>query len=122
LYEGGAKAVSETKDPMIELARLVDPTARKLRKEWEAHEETRQQAHGIIEKARFAIEGPTRAPDATFTLRLSYGPVKGYNEAGVGRHQRTAGRGRWTGGVDARDGQSGRDTRASPRADRSRGP
>ena len=82
LYEGGAKAVSETKDAMIELARLVDPTARKLRKEWEAHEETRQQAHGIIEKARFAIEGPTRAPDATFTLRLSYGPVRGYEDAG----------------------------------------
>jgi hypothetical protein len=82
LYEDGAKAVSETKDPMIELARLVDPIARKLRKEWEAHEETRQQAHGVIEKARFAIEGPTRAPDATFTLRLSYGPVKGYDEAG----------------------------------------
>jgi hypothetical protein len=82
LYEGGAKALTETKDPMIELARLVDPQARALRKEWEAHEETRQQAHGIIEKARFALEGPTRAPDATFTLRLSYGPVKSYEEAG----------------------------------------
>jgi hypothetical protein len=82
LYEGGAKALAEAKDPMIELARLVDPLARKLRKEWEGHEETKQQAHGVIEKARFAIEGPTRAPDATFTLRLSYGPVKGYMEDG----------------------------------------
>ncbi len=82
LYEGGAKAVAATKDPMIELARLVDAPARALRKEWEGHDETKQQAHGVIEKARFALEGPTRAPDATFTLRLSYGPVKGYEEDG----------------------------------------
>ena len=82
LYEGGAKAIAGTRDPMIEIARRVDAQARKLRKEWEAHEETRQQAHGVIEKARFAIEGATRAPDATFTLRLSYGPVKGYEEDG----------------------------------------
>jgi hypothetical protein len=82
LYEGGASAVMSAKDPMIELARLVDQKARTLRKEWEAHEETRQQAHGVIEKARFEVEGPTRAPDATFTLRLSYGPVKGYDEGG----------------------------------------
>jgi hypothetical protein len=82
LYEGGAKAVAAAQDPMIEIARLVDAQARALRKEWEAHEETRQQAHGLIEKARFAIEGPTRAPDATFTLRLSYGPVKAYQADG----------------------------------------
>jgi len=82
LYEGGAKAVADIKDPLIEIARLVDVPARALRKEWEAHDETKQQAHGIIEKARFAIEGPTRAPDATFTLRLSYGPVKGWVEDG----------------------------------------
>jgi hypothetical protein len=82
LYEGGAKAVKEANDPMIEIARLVDAPARALRKEWEAHEETKQQAHGVIEKARFAMEGPTRSPDATFTLRLSYGPVKGYEEDG----------------------------------------
>ncbi len=82
LYEGGAAAVQAANDPMIELARLVDPEARSLRKQWEANDETRQQGHGAIEKAHFALEGPTRAPDATFTLRLSYGPVKGYDEAG----------------------------------------
>jgi hypothetical protein len=82
LYDGGAAAVSAAHDPMIELARLVDGPARSLRKQWEAFEETKQQAHSIIEKARFALEGPNRAPDATFTLRLSYGPVKGYEEAG----------------------------------------
>jgi hypothetical protein len=82
LYEGGAGAVQAAADPMIELARLVDGEARALRKQWEAAEETLRQAHAVIEKARFAIEGPTRAPDATFTLRLSYGPIKGWEESG----------------------------------------
>jgi hypothetical protein len=82
LYDGGASAVTEANDPMIELARLVDVQARALRRQWEAHDETQQQAHGVIEKARFAIEGASRAPDATFTLRLSYGPVKGYEQDG----------------------------------------
>jgi hypothetical protein len=74
--------VKAANDPMIELARLIDSEARALRKDWEAREEVKQQAHAAIEKAHFAIEGPTRAPDATFTLRLSYGPVMGYDEAG----------------------------------------
>lgn len=82
LYEGGRAAVEAARDPMIELARAVDAEARALRRQWEAGEETRQQAHAVIEKARFALEGPARAPDATFTLRLSYGPVKGYTDAG----------------------------------------
>jgi len=82
LHAGGADAVKAANDPMIELARLVDPESRALRKQWEAADETKQQAHAAIERAHFAIEGPTRAPDATFTLRLSYGPVKGYEEAG----------------------------------------
>lgn len=82
LYEGGSSAVQGANDPMIELARLVDQESRNLRKRWEGHDESRQQGHGAIEKARFALEGPTRAPDATFTLRLSYGPVKSYEEAG----------------------------------------
>src|SRR5690606_26047430 len=78
LYDGGAAAVGEANDPMIALAQTVDGRARALRQQWEAHEETQQQAHGVIEQARFAIRGATRAPDATFTLRLSYGVVKGY--------------------------------------------
>lgn len=82
LYEGGAAAVSAAHDPMIEVARMIDAEARGLRKEWEAYEEARRQAHGIIEKMHFTLEGTSRAPDATFTLRLSYGPVKGYAEAG----------------------------------------
>jgi hypothetical protein len=82
LYSGGASAVSAAKDPMIELARLVDGPAREARKAFEAQEETKQQAYAEIAKARFGVEGTNSYPDATFTLRLSYGPVKGYEENG----------------------------------------
>jgi hypothetical protein len=82
LYEGGAAAVAAAKDPMIELARLVDPEARRVRKIVEAQTEIKQQAQAAIGKARFALQGTGTYPDATFTLRLSYGPVLGYEENG----------------------------------------
>ncbi len=82
LYAGGAAAVTAAKDPMIELARAIDPEARALRKTGEGQTEIKQQAQAIIGKARFAIEGTSNYPDATFTLRLSYGPVLGYEENG----------------------------------------
>jgi hypothetical protein len=82
LYEGGAAAVTAAKDPMIELARLVDGPARAARKIYEVQDETKQQAYGDIAKARFALEGTSNYPDATFTLRLSYGAVRGYEENG----------------------------------------
>lgn len=81
MYEGGAAAVAAAKDPMIEVARIVDGPGREARKVWEAQDETKQQAYAEIAKARFAIEGTSSYPDATFTLRLSYGPVHGYQEA-----------------------------------------
>jgi hypothetical protein len=82
LYEGGAAAVSAANDPLIELARLVDAEARELRKTIEAQDEIKQQAQAAIAKARFALEGTSKYPDATFTLRLAFGPVKGWEEAG----------------------------------------
>jgi hypothetical protein len=82
LYEGGAAAVAAAKDPMIELARAIDPAARALRKTNEAQAEIKQQAQAVIGRARFALEGTGNYPDATFTLRLSYGPVLGYDEDG----------------------------------------
>ena len=82
LYNGGASAVSAAKDPMIELARLVDGPAREARKAFEAQEEIKQQAYAEIAKARFALQGTSSYPDATFTLRLSYGAVRGYEEKG----------------------------------------
>jgi Peptidase S46 len=83
LVEGGKKAVEESKDPMILLARRVDFTARSLRKRYEEEvEEPERQAYGEMAKARFALLGRSVAPDATFTLRLAYGVVKGYEAEG----------------------------------------
>jgi hypothetical protein len=82
LYEKGKAAVDAAQDPMIELARIVDPEARELRKVIEAQNEIKQQAQAQIGKARFAKEGTSQYPDATFTLRLAFGVVKGYEEDG----------------------------------------
>lgn len=82
LYEGGAAAVMAAKDPMIELARLIDGEARALRKVFEEQTEVKQQAQAAIARARNALLGTAGYPDATFTLRLSFGLVKGYEEDG----------------------------------------
>jgi hypothetical protein len=81
LYDGGKAAVDASHDPMIELARALDPDARAIRKKVETEVDgplKRQQE--LLAKARFAVYGDSRYPDATFTLRLSYGTVKGWKE------------------------------------------
>ena len=81
LYEGGQAAVdAATNDSMIALAKSVDAEARALRKIMEAQGEARQQSHAKIAKARFALGGTGSYPDATFTLRLAFGTVKGFEE------------------------------------------
>jgi hypothetical protein len=83
LLEGGKKAVDASKDPMIELARLVDPDARAIRTLFEDKIEAVEKANGeLIAKARFKVWGASVYPDATFTLRLSYGKVAGWEEPG----------------------------------------
>lgn len=83
LYKGGKELLDSINDPMIALARLVDPQARQVRKLIESEvEEVSQQAYGEIAKVKFAIEGTSTYPDATFTLRLAFGQVKGYEEEG----------------------------------------
>ena len=83
LFEGGQKAVDASTDPLIQLAKLVDPEARKVRKILESeYSEPNEQAYDKIASAKFAVEGANTYPDATFTLRLSFGPVKGYVEEG----------------------------------------
>jgi hypothetical protein len=67
---------------MIELARLVDDEARALRTVAEDQGEVKQQAHAAISRARNTLLGTSGYPDATFTLRLSFGVVKGYEEEG----------------------------------------
>jgi len=83
LYDGGSAAAAAAQDPMIELARSIDDEARSLRKTVESQDEVKQQAQAVIGKARFEVEGTSTYPDATFTLRLAYGTVKGYEENGV---------------------------------------
>jgi Peptidase S46 len=82
LYEGGAAALKDYSDPMIALATLVDPAARKLRRVFDESGETEQEAYGQIARARFALKGNETYPDATGTLRLSFGKVSGYEEDG----------------------------------------
>lgn len=79
LVEGGAAAVDASTDPAIVLARRVDPIVREIRKWMEEHVESVRAAAGErIGQARFAVYGKGAYPDATFTLRLAYGSIKGY--------------------------------------------
>ncbi len=81
LWEGGKAAVDASQDPMIALARLVDADSRTVRKMYEDEIEGPQKKGAeAIAQARFALEGTSSYPDATFTLRLSFGTVKGWTE------------------------------------------
>jgi hypothetical protein len=83
LFEGGAAAVAASKDPFIEIARLLDPRARELRKKYDSEVlAIEREAYAKIAQAVFATRGESAYPDATFTLRLSYGAVKSYSENG----------------------------------------
>ena len=83
LYEGGKLAIDASTDPLIVLMRTVDPEAREARKRFDDEVDAVVRRDGAtIVRARFAQTGFTQPPDATFTLRLSYGPVKGYEEGG----------------------------------------
>jgi len=79
LVEGGEAAVQASSDPMIVLARAIDPFDRQRIKNFENNVESVETPAGEkIGQARFAAYGKSLYPDATFTLRLSYGTVKGY--------------------------------------------
>jgi hypothetical protein len=83
LYDGGQAAIDASQDPMIRLAATVDPASRALHQQFEAEVEgPTQRGEEEIAKARFAEYGTSIYPDATFTLRLSYGAMKGWNEKG----------------------------------------
>jgi hypothetical protein len=79
LIEGGEEAVRASTDPMIVLARQLEPEKREMIKWWEDNIESVYAAAGEkLGEARFLVYGKSLYPDATFTLRLSYGSVKGY--------------------------------------------
>jgi hypothetical protein len=83
LWDGGAAAIDSSQDPMIVLARQIDGDARAMRKIYEDEVQAPVAAsQEKIAKARFAVLGTNTYPDATFTLRLSYGAVDGWIEKG----------------------------------------
>jgi hypothetical protein len=83
LWEGGLRAIEASEDTMIRLALLVDDDARALRRRYEDEVEApRKAASEKIARARFAIRGTSTYPDATFSLRVSFGAVEGWSEKG----------------------------------------
>jgi len=83
LLEDGAPAVAASTDPMIALVRGIDPELRAMRRAYEDNVQARLTKNsGLIANAMFKIYGTSTYPDATFTLRISYGSVKGYQQDG----------------------------------------
>jgi Peptidase S46 len=79
LIDGGQAAVDASTDPFIVMARRVDPIRREQIKWFEDNVDSVEQRAGeLLGKARFAVYGKNTYPDATFTLRLSYGQALGY--------------------------------------------
>jgi len=84
LMEGGKKALDASQDPMIVLARKIDGPNREFRKKMEDQVTSVLAEHGgRIAKARFKAYGKSVYPDATFTLRMTYGPVASYPANGT---------------------------------------
>jgi hypothetical protein len=80
---GGQAAIDSSTDPMIAVAKLVDAKAREARKRYESEVTGVERSnYSKIARALFDTEGTGLYPDATFTLRLSYGAVQGYTENG----------------------------------------
>jgi hypothetical protein len=83
LAKGGREAIAASTDPMIAVARLIDAKAREVRKRYESElTGVERTNYGKIARALFETQGTKLYPDATFTLRLSYGAVQGYMENG----------------------------------------
>jgi V8-like Glu-specific endopeptidase len=84
LWEGGKRALDASHDPMIELVHAIDDDARAIRRQYEDEVEAPIAASAQkIAAARFKAFGTNTYPDATFTLRLNYGTVQGWNENGT---------------------------------------
>ena len=84
LWTGGLAAITASKDPMIQYVLRIDPEARKLRAAYnEKVAGPTTAAAEKIAKARFAVYGDSIYPDATFTLRLSYGKIEGWTYQGT---------------------------------------
>ena len=84
LWDGGLAAVQASDDPMIKFVLATDAASRAIRKEYETRVSgPTDRAAERIARARFAVYGTATYPDATFSLRLSYGKVEGWVENGT---------------------------------------
>jgi hypothetical protein len=84
LWDGGEAAIAASTDPMIVLAREIDAEARAVRKIYDDEVQAPTLAgQETIAKARFALLGTSTYPDATFSLRMSYGAVESWIEKGA---------------------------------------
>src|SRR5690606_30932443 len=84
LWEGGLAAIRASNDPMIQYVLATDAASRAVRKDFESRVSGPvDRAAQRIARARFAIYGTAIYPDATFSLRLSYGKVGGWTSNGV---------------------------------------
>ncbi|MCA1653141.1 MAG: S46 family peptidase [Sphingomicrobium sp.] len=96
LWDGGSAAIRASDDPMIRFVARIDPEARRLITAYnEKVEGPITDAAEKIARARFAAYGTNTYPDATFTLRLSYGKIAGWNERGTAVPPLTYTRGLW---------------------------
>jgi hypothetical protein len=85
LWEGGAKAIAASDDPLVLLMREIEPDVFAFRKRYDDEVQSAERSAGAtLAKIHFAQGGTDTYPDATFTLRLSYGKVQGYTENGEG--------------------------------------
>ena len=83
LWEGGLPAIQASQDPMIRYALKLADRQRELKKASDAaYSGPLALAGGKLADARFAAFGDSNYPDATFTLRISYGKVQGWEERG----------------------------------------
>jgi hypothetical protein len=83
LAESGAAAVASSTDPVVRLARVLDPLYRETRRRYEEEVEIVEDRAGLrIAQVQFAASGADTYPDATFTLRLAYGRSLGYETGG----------------------------------------
>lgn len=84
LWDGGQAAIDASTDPMIVYARSLDANDRALQQRYDAEVDAPlTAAMAKLADARFAAYGDTVYPDATFTLRISYGKVAGWMERGT---------------------------------------
>ena len=85
LYAGGAAAIAASSDPLIAMFKEIGPELLAIREQYEdGIEAVLRRNRPVIEEFRSAFAGANAPPDATFTLRLSYGQIKGYVEDGRG--------------------------------------